>query len=215
MPDVTIGVNRDLRGGLDSDTDIHYLNGGNYQDCVNVERNESGTTGSDTPSLGTRLQYEIPEQQVQDQKVRIYIKSSDYPNGFDWIRVTLYNGNGQIIKNEYINNVGLSNNDTGIRQQIITMLNRSGYSFLTYTIGSNTTDSEGTYIIDLLFNFFYDDWTIEVVPEQLLDKTPIFYNNGAGGGRITSITAGPKPIVPATSLEPFQTRILQEARSET
>lgn len=215
MPDVTIGVNRDLRGGLDSDTDIHYLNGGNYQDCVNVERNESGTTGSDTPSLGTRLQYEIPEQQVQDQKVRIYIKSSDYPNGFDWIRVTLYNGNGQIIKNEYINNVGLSNNDTGIRQQIITMLNRSGYSFLTYTIGSNTTDSEGTYIIDLLFNFFYDDWTIEVVPEQLLDKTPIFYNNGAGGGRITSITAGPKPIVPATSLEPFQTRILQEAISET
>lgn len=215
MPDVTIGVNRDLRGGLDSDTDIHYLNGGNYQDCVNVERNESGTTGSDTPSLGTRLQYEIPEQQVQDQKVRIYIKSSDYPNGFDWIRVTLYNGNGQIIKNDYIDATGIVNSDIGIRGSIINMLAISGFSFLTYTIGSNTTDSEGTYIIDLMFDFFYDDWTIEVVPEQLLSRVPIFYNNGEGGGRITSITSGPKPIIPATSLEPFQTRILQEAISET
>lgn len=215
MPDVTIGVNRDLRGGLDSDTDIHYLNGGNYQDCVNVERNESGSTGSDTPSLGTRLQYEIPEQQVQDQKIRIYIKSSDYPNGFDWIRVTLYNGNEQIIKNDYIDATGIVNSDIGIRGSIINMLAISGFSFLTYTIGSNTTDSEGTYIIDLMFDFFYDDWTLEVVPEQLLDRVPIFYNNGAGGGRITSITAGPKPIVPATSLEPFQTRILQEAISET
>ena len=215
MPDVTIGVNRDLRGGLDSDTDIHYLNGGNYQDCVNVERNESGSTGSDTPSLGTRLQYEIPEQQVQDQKIRIYIKSSDYPNGFDWIRVTLYNGNEQIIKNDYIDATGIVNSDIGIRGSIINMLAISGFSFLTYTIGSNTTDSEGTYIIDLMFDFFYDDWTLEVVPEQLLSRVPIFYNNGAGGGRITSITSGPKPIVSATSLEPFQTRILQEAISET
>lgn len=219
MPDVTIGVNRDIRGGLDTDTDILYLNGGSYPDCVNVERNNSATTGSDTPSLGTRLQYEIPAQSVQNQRIRIYIDTTQYPNGFDWIRVTLYNGNEQVIKNDYINNVGLTNNPTAIRQQILALLAQSGFSNLNYTVFTNQTDPDGNVIIDIEFSFFYDDWVLEIVPEQRIDQTPSFYNANAVIGRrpddLIQVTSGAKPIVVATALEPFRTRIMYEAISLT
>lgn len=94
MPDITVQVNRDRRGGLDTNSDEYNIQGGNYPDRVNVERNNDGTYGSDTPTLGTEVVYTIPNVELQNQRTRIYLAAPF----FSQATIELKNVRGQIIR---------------------------------------------------------------------------------------------------------------------
>lgn len=94
MPDITVQVNRDRRGGLDTNSDEYNIQGGNYPDRVNVERNNDGTYGSDTPTLGTEVVYTIPNVSLQNQRTRIYLAAPF----FSQATIELKNVRGQIIR---------------------------------------------------------------------------------------------------------------------
>ena len=94
MPDITVQVNRDRRGGLDTNSDEYNIQGGNYPDRVNVERNNDGTYGSDTPTLGTEVVYTIPNVVLQNQRTRIYLAAPF----FSQATMELKNVRGQIIR---------------------------------------------------------------------------------------------------------------------
>ncbi len=94
MPDITVQVNRDRRGGLDTNSDEYNIQGGNYPDRVNVERNNDGTYGSDTPTLGTEVVYTTPNVALQNQRTRIYLAAPF----FSQATIELKNVRGQIIR---------------------------------------------------------------------------------------------------------------------
>lgn len=94
MPDITVQVNRDRRGGLDTNSDEYNIQGGNYPDRVNVERNNDGTYGSDTPTLGTEVVYTIPDVALQNQRTRIYLAAPFFTQA----TIELKNVRGQIIR---------------------------------------------------------------------------------------------------------------------
>lgn len=183
MPDITIGVNRDLRGGLDSDTDIQNLAGGNYPDCVNVERNNSGIGGADAPSDGNAIAYTIPEIQKQGQKVRVFNNLIDFQNNeYNFIRMSLYNANGFLIRNSYLDAknytidlfAGIKN---AVEAELATETWNEGYSTGSVTAFNNT---EGYF--DVFFEFEYDSYTFELVPG--------FGDLALVGGRIASGSSG-------------------------
>jgi hypothetical protein len=243
MPDITVGVNKDMRGGLDSDTDVNYLNGGNYPDCVNVERNNDGTTGSDTPSLGNTLAYSLPDLQKQAQKIRVFNSLADLQNQqYNFIRMSLYNNNGFLIRNSYLTeNSYVISNFNGIKNAVQSVLASTiwgqGLSVGSVVGGNPLGDDlypEGYF--DVQFTFEYDSYIFELVPGfGDLSKIPVGGGGSTGGstgggsstgtpGRISSGGGGVvavnntnrvgTPIVAAfTEYDPLRTRIIQEAYS--
>ena len=205
MPDITIGVNRDLRGGLDSDTDIQNLAGGNYPDCVNVERNNSGIGGSDAPSDGNAIAYTITELQKQSQRVRVFNNLIDFQgNQYNFIRMSLYNGNGFLIRNSYLSAKSYTiNTFVGIANAVQAELSSSvwniGLSVGNVYGGNPLGDNifpEGYF--DINFNFEYDDYTFELVPgngdlDSIGRTGKITSGSSVSGGVISQGGTGGKP----------------------
>lgn len=205
MPDITIGVNRDLRGGLDSDTDIQNLAGGNYPDCVNVERNNSGIGGADAPSDGNAIAYTISELQKQSQRVRVFNNLIDFQgNQYNFIRMSLYNGNGFLIRNSYLSeNEYTITNFNGIKNAVQAELSSSvwniGLSVGNVYGGNPLGDNifpEGYF--DINFNFEYDDYTFELVPgngdlDSIGRTGKITSGSSVSGGVISQGGTGGKP----------------------
>jgi hypothetical protein len=243
MPDITIGVNRDLRGGLDSDTDIQNLAGGNYPDCVNVERNNSGIGGADAPSDGNAIAYNLPDLQKQAQKIRVFNSLADLQNQqYNFIRMSLYNNNGFLIRNSYLTGDSYTiSNFLGIKNAVQSVLASTiwgqGLSVGSVVGGNPLGDDlypEGYF--DVQFTFEYDSYIFELVPGfGDLSKIPVGGGGSTGGstgggsstgtpGRISSGGGGVvavnntnrvgTPIVAGfTEYDPLRTRIIQEAYS--
>ena len=244
MPDITVGVNRDMRGGLDSDTDVNYLNGGNYPDCVNVERNNDSTGGSDTPSIGNTLEYILPEIQKQSQKVRIFNSLSDLENQqYNFIRMSLYNNNGFLIKNSYLVDTSYDiKTFNGIKNAVQAVLGSTIWVDLangSVTGVSNTLNNIlAQDFFDVLFDFEYDSYVFQLVP-GFGDLTLITSGGGGIGGgiigggndgkrvindipgRITggefavnnNSSVGTRIVDSFTEFNPLKTRIIEEAYS--
>ena len=241
MPDITIGVNRDLRGGLDSDTDIQNLAGGNYPDCVNVERNNSGIGGSDAPSDGNAIAYTLTELQKQSQKVRVFNNLIDFQNNeYNYIRMSLFNGNGFLIRNTYIKNTDYEiNTFIGIRNAVESVLASPiwniGLSQGSITggslFGADPDYPEGYF--DVLFPFEYDTYTFELVagfgdlgnlrirPFSVSlrpgNYTGLTLGDAVSSGLIVLDTVDTGTPVNAENIEftPIQIRIIKEAYSES
>ena len=240
MPDITIGVNRDLRGGLDSDTDIQNLAGGNYPDCVNVERNNSGIGGSDAPSDGNAIAYTLTELQKQSQKVRVSNNLIDFQgNEYNYIRMSLFNGNGFLIRNTYIKNTDyVINTFTGIKNAVESILASSIWntglsqgSITESNLSGDVNYPEGYF--DVLFTFEYDTYTFELVAGfgDLSNLRIRPFSSSVRPGNFTGLTLGDAVAsgllvldtvdtgtpVNAENIEftPIQTRIIQEAYSES
>lgn len=112
MPDITVQVNRDMRGGLDTNSDEYNIQGGNYPDRVNVERNNDGSFGSETGSIGTTVAYTIDDVSLQNQRVRVYL---DAPF-FTQATIQLLNVSGQIIRfSNPVSSATLSANKSAIK----------------------------------------------------------------------------------------------------
>lgn len=209
MPDITVGVNRDMRGGLDTDTDVIYLNGGNYPDCVNVERNNSGIGGSDAPSDGNAIAYTLPDLQKQAQKIRVFNSLADLQNQqYNFIRMSLYNNNGFLIRNSYLTEDSyVISNFNGIKNAVQSVLASTiwgqGLSVGSVVGGSPLGDDlypEGYF--DVQFTFEYDSYIFELVPGfGDLSKIPVGDGGSTGGstgggsstgtpGRITTGVGG-------------------------
>jgi hypothetical protein len=244
MPDITVGVNRDMRGGLDSDTDVNYLNGGNYPDCVNVERNNDSTGGSDTPSLGNTLEYILPEIQKQSQKVRIFNSLSDLQNQqYNFIRMSLYNNNGFLIKNSYLVDTSYDiKSFNGIKNAVQAVLGSTiwvGLANGSVTGLSNTLNNIfAQEYFDVLFDFEYDSYVFQLVP-GFGDLTLITSGGGSIGGGIVAggndgkrvindipgrigggefavnnnSSVGTRIVDSFTEFDPLKTRIIEEAYS--
>jgi hypothetical protein len=240
MPDITIGVNRDLRGGLDSDTDIQNLAGGNYPDCVNVERNNSGIGGADAPSDGNAIEYTITELQKQSQKVRVFNNLIDFQgNQYNYIRMSLFNGNGFLIRNTYIKNTDyVINTFAGIKDAVEIILAspiwNTGLSQGSITESNLSGDAnypEGYF--DVLFPFEYDTYTFELVAGfgDLGNLRIRPFSSSLRPGNFTGLTLGDAVSSGLLVLEtvnagtpistenieftPIQIRIIEEAYSES
>lgn len=241
MPDITIGVNRDLRGGLDSDTDIQNLAGGNYPDCVNVERNNSGIGGADAPSDGNAIAYTLPELQKQEQRVRVFNNLIDFQNErYNFIRMSLYNANGFLIRNTYITEIEYNiTNFQSIRLAVIAQLALPVWN-TGLSIGSvfggvvNGDESYPNGYFDIRFNFEYDSYTFELAVGfgdlSLLETRGSGGGAGIGGGvkgdnivrsdvglgvvPVVNTNAVGTPIVDSfTEFNLFDIKIIQEAYS--
>jgi hypothetical protein len=162
MPDVTVQVNRDRRGGLDTNSDEYNIQGGNYPDRVNVERNNDGTYGSDTASLGTEVIYTIPDVALQNQRTRIYL-SEPY---FSQATIELKNVIGQIIRFSLpVSSPALSANKIAIR----TAITAWGLS----AIFDNDNNLEPYIDIELDTSFSDYDLIITSQPDDTVYRTRI------------------------------------------
>ncbi len=158
MPDFLAQVNRDIRGGLDTNSDEINISGGNYPSRVNVVRNNDGSFGSDTPELGDVVAYEIPDIELQSQRVRIYLDDPFFSG-----RLTLKNSVGQVVKQTSFNSApAISAN----KQQIVNVI--SGWA-LDATFFNNSGNVPA--YIDVEIPFSYDDWTLELRSAPTIDTT--------------------------------------------
>jgi len=152
MPDNIIAVNKDLKGGLDTDTDVLYISGGNYTDRVNVERNESFIGGAETGSLGNKNYTTLQPQELQQQTTRVYIETF-----FTGVGVGFRNSNGQLIRFAEASSpvADLTNNKLAIQNAISAFVpDLSAVFNLNFP-----TDN----FIDITFNdASYSEWTLEV-----------------------------------------------------
>jgi hypothetical protein len=94
--DTPIQVNRSPSGKLNSDTDLLYLNGGDYPARENVEFNANGSEFTDTPALGNLQVDSFGSQIFQQQKIRIYLDVY-VDNPFTSVSVKFYNINEQYL----------------------------------------------------------------------------------------------------------------------
>ena len=158
MPDFLAQVNRDIRGGLDTNSDELNISGGNYPSRVNVVRNNDGSFGSDTPELGDVVAYEIPDVALQSQRVRIYLEDPFFSG-----RLTLKNSVGQVVRQTSFNSApAISAN----KQQIVNVI--SGWA-LDATFFNNSGNDPA--YIDVEIPFSYDDWTLELISSPTIDTT--------------------------------------------
>ena len=219
MPDITIGVNRDMRGGLNSDDDIQNLAGGNYPDCVNVERNNDSTGGADTPSFGNTKVYEIPAIQKQFQKVRVFDNFIDFANQpYNFIRMSIYNGNGTLYRNSYISG-SLYNITTlsGVRAAVQSVLGTGVWNSLGGQVFQIVTLPNGIQAFDVQFNFGYDDYTFELVPGSVdvSSSVPDWYNTFSVVVDNKANSIGTPIDTAYVEYDPIKIRIIQEAYSDS
>ncbi len=150
MSDLSIQVNKDIRGGLDTNSDEPNISGGNYPDRVNVVRNNDGSYGSETGELGTTVAYEIPDIALQNQRVRIYLDDS-----FFSAKLTLKNVAGQIIKETSFNS---SPSIASNKQSIVNVITGWALGATFY----NTLATDPDYI-DVELDFFYSDFALTLI----------------------------------------------------
>lgn len=157
MPDFLAKVNRDIRGGLDTNSDELNISNGNYPSRVNVVRNNDGSFGSDTPELGDVVAYEVPDIELQSQRVRIYLEET-----FFSARLTLKNSVGQVVRQTSFN---ATPSIIGNKQQIVNVI--TGWSLEASFF--NQSGSDPAYI-DVEIPFSYADWSLELISSPTVDN---------------------------------------------
>jgi hypothetical protein len=150
--DTPIQVNRSPTGKLNSDTDLLYLNGGDYPERENVEFNANGTEFTDTPALGNLQVSTLGIQGLQQQKIRIYLDIY-VENPFTSVSVKFYNINKQYLHERTRTSVpNLIQN----KAAIVSAINSFSYA-VTY---DNNTDTNTDPFIDVTIGFFYSDYVL-------------------------------------------------------
>ena len=150
--DTPIQVNRSPTGKLNSDTDLLYLNGGDYPARENVEFNANGSEFTDTPALGNLQVSTLGIQGLQQQKIRIYLDIY-VANPFTSVSLKFFNINKQILHFRTRPSVpNLIQN----KAAIVDAINSFSYA-VTY---DNNTDTNTDPFIDLTIGFFYSDYVL-------------------------------------------------------
>jgi len=148
---LSVKVNKTTLGKLNTDTVYEDLSGGDYPNRVNVEFNNDADFADDTPTWGHKNVVEIPDVQIRNQKLRIYVNSNASS-----IELKFYNQNNVLI------NTGLDNTIGGLaenKQAIINILNNFSYPF-----SFNLYDDSINYL-DVSVSFFYSDYSFSILDD--------------------------------------------------
>jgi hypothetical protein len=149
---VSVQVNKTTLGKLNTDTVYEDLSGGDYPNRVNVEFNNDADFADDTPTWGHKNVVNIPDVEIRNQRLRIYVNSSARS-----IELKFYNQNNVLINTGPIENTigGLANN----KQAIINILNNFSYPF-----SFNLYDDSINYL-DVSVSFFYCDYSFSILDD--------------------------------------------------
>lgn len=148
MSNFKIEVNRDIRGGLDTNSNEQDISGGNYPDRVNIVRNNDGTFGADTPEWGTKKVYDLPVVELQNQRVRIFLDRF-----FTFSNLEIRNVRDQVLRfSQPTSSPSLVAN----KQAIINAVTAWGIPAQFFNTGSNTD------YIDVEINLLYSDYTLRL-----------------------------------------------------
>jgi hypothetical protein len=148
--DTPIQVNRSPTGKLNSDTDLLYLNGGDYPARENVEFNANGAEFTDTPALGNLQVSTLGIQGLQQQKIRIYLDIY-VANPFTSVSLKFYNINKQLLNFRFETSVPfLVQNKAAIVNAIQSMPYVATFE--------NDTNTEP--YLDVTIDFFYSDYVL-------------------------------------------------------
>jgi hypothetical protein len=148
MSNFKIEVNRDIRGGLDTNSNEQNISGGNYPDRVNIVRNNDGTFGADTPEWGTKKVYDLPVVELQNQRVRIFLDRF-----FTFANLEIRNVRDQVLRfSQPTSSPSLVAN----KQAIINVVTAWGIPAQFFNTGNDTN------FIDIEIDLLYSDYTLRL-----------------------------------------------------
>lgn len=155
--DLAVEINRDPSGGMVSDIDILEMQGGSYYDKLNVERTVDGIGLADSGSPGNKLVYEIPDQGLQNQIVRIYFDAY-FTSG----TVSLLNNHKQVIASQVFTcEANLFENKTVLIDKIGLFPVDSSFEF----VPPSTLE-----YMDVTMDMHYSDYSIVVTNQDGVDS---------------------------------------------
>ena len=148
---LSVKVNKTATGKLNTDTVYEDLSGGDYPNRVNVEFNNDADFADDTPTWGHKNIVNIPNVEIRNQTLRIYVNSSARS-----IELKFYNQNNVLLNTGLENTVGsLAEN----KQAIINILNNFSYPF-TFNLYDNSIN-----YLDVTVSFFFCDYSFYIVDD--------------------------------------------------
>lgn len=145
---ISVKVNKTTLGKLNTDTVYEDLSGGDYPNRVNVEFNNDADFADDTPTWGHKNVINIPDVEVRNQTLRIYVNPLSTS-----IELKFYNQNNVLL------NTGLENTIGGLaenKQAIINILNNFSYPF-TFNLYNDNFN-----YIDITVSFFFCDYSFVI-----------------------------------------------------
>jgi hypothetical protein len=150
--DFSVLANRNPSSGMVSDIDVLEIKDGAFYDKVNVQLDGDGTWLADVGTLGNTIRWTIPPQELQNQKVRIYLDSF-FTSG----EVRLYNNHNQLISAQKLEcGPSLQENKTALI---------NGISLFPRGVSFEQEPPSTLPYLDVEINFYYSDYTLVVINE--------------------------------------------------